>query len=184
MRSSAMRSVPLAPALTPVADDPIVVDEQRARMDLIIAEHRKKPGSTMLILNQIQAEMGHISRPMQNYIAEKLGVPLKDVYGVVTFYSFFTMKPRGKHVIRVCMGTACHVRGAAKILDRLVEKLFIQPGETSKDRMVTLETVNCVGACALGPVVVADNTYSGQMNVAKADRLLKTMNLGQEPVKK
>jgi len=175
MRSRDLRAIPMSPALIPNVEDPIAVADQRAQIDAVIAELGGRPGSTMLILNRLQSDLGHISRPMQNYIAEKLNVPLKDVYGVVTFYSFFTMKPRGKHVIRVCMGTACHVRGAAKILDRLVEKLAVQPGETSADRMVTLETVNCVGACALGPVVVADNAYSGQMNVAKADRLLKTI---------
>lgn len=173
MRSKTLRAVPTALALQPAEDDPIAVADQRARIDQIIAERGNRPGSTMLILNQLQSEMGHISRPMQNYLAEKLNVPLKDVYGVVTFYSFFTMKPRGKHVVRVCMGTACHVRGAPKILDRLVEKLEIKPGETSADRLVTLETVNCVGACALGPVVVMDNAYSGQMDVTKADRLIK-----------
>ncbi|MBI5651389.1 MAG: NAD(P)H-dependent oxidoreductase subunit E [Chloroflexi bacterium] len=144
-------------------------------MDQIIAECKQRSGSTMLILNQLQAELGHISRPMQNYLAEKLNVPLKDIYGVVTFYSFFTMKPRGKHVVRVCMGTACHVRGATKILDRLIEKLEIRAGETTPDRQITLETVNCLGACALGPVIVTDSTYSGQMNVAKTDRLIKTL---------
>jgi len=184
MRSKDLRSIPMAPALIPADEDPVAIAEQRARIDQVIVDCQKRKGSTMLILNQLQSELGHISRPMQNYIADKLGVPLKDVYGVVTFYSFFTMKPRGKHVVRVCMGTACHVRGAAKILDRLVEKLEVKPGETSPDRQVTLETVNCVGACALGPVVVADNAYSGQMNVAKADRLLKSLNLGQDAGKK
>jgi NADH:ubiquinone oxidoreductase subunit E len=182
MRSKDLRSIPLAPALVPVQDDPVLVDEQRARIDAIIDDYGKRPGSTMLILNQVQAEMGHLSKPMQNYIAEKLNVPLKDVYGVVTFYSFFTMKPRGKHVVRVCMGTACHVRGAAKILDRFTEKLEIKAGETTPDRQITLETVNCLGACALGPVVVADNAYSGQMDIAKTDRLLK--NLGHAAEKK
>jgi len=175
MRSKDLRAVLPAPALQPTDEDPVAIAELRAKIDAIIAEQANKPGSLMLILNKIQAEIGHISRPMQSYLSEKLNVPLKDVYGVVTFYSFFTMKPRGKHVVRVCMGTACHVRGAVKILDRLVEKLGILAGETTPDRQVTLETVNCLGACALGPVVVADNTYSGQMNVTKADRLLKTL---------
>lgn len=178
MRVKDLRNVPLAEALRPADDDPIVIPEQRALIDAIIEAHRHKPGAMMVILNEIQAQIGHISKPMQNYIAEKLRVPLKEVYGVVTFYSFFTMKPRGKHVLRVCLGTACHVRGATKILDRLQEKLGIRPGETSADRLFTLETVNCVGACALGPVVVAGNVYNGQMDIAKTDRLIK--NLRQE----
>lgn len=178
MRVKDLRDVPLAEALKPVKDDPIMIPEQRAKIDAIIAEHRHKPGATMVILNAVQAHIGHISRPMQNYIAERLRVPLKDIYGIVTFYSFFTMKPRGKHVLRVCMGTACHVRGATKILDRLQEKLGIRAGETSADRLFTLETVNCVGACALGPVIIAGDTYAGQMDIAKTDRLIK--NLRQE----
>jgi len=178
MRAKDLRSVPMAPALIPVEDDPIAVAEQRLKIDEIIAACGDQAGSTMMVLNRIQSEIGHISKPTQNYIAEKLRVPLKDVYGVVTFYSFFTMKPRGKHVLRVCMGTACHVRGATKILDRLQEKLEIRAGETTADRNFTLETVNCLGACALGPVVVADNAYSGQMDIAKTDRLVK--NLGRE----
>lgn len=176
MRVKDLRNVPLAQALCPTDDDPIVVPEQRAEIDAIIEEHRHKRGATMVILNEIQAKMGHVSKPMQNYIAEKLRVPLKDVYGIVTFYSFFTMKPRGRHVLRVCMGTACHVRGATKIVERLQEKLGIRAGETTADRNFTLETVNCVGACALGPVVVANNAYWGQMDITKTDRLVKDLS--------
>lgn len=175
MRVQDLRDVPLAESLKPTPDDPIAVAEQRAQIDAIIAEYRHTPGATMVILSAIQAQIGHISKPMQNYIAEKLRVPLKDIFGVVTFYSFFSMKPRGKYVLRVCMGTACHVRGAPKILDRLQEKLNIRAGETSADRLFTLETVNCVGACALGPVVVANNTYAGQMDITKTDRLVKDL---------
>jgi NADH-quinone oxidoreductase subunit E len=111
-------------------------------------------------------------------LSETLNLPLSQIYSVATFYHAFSLKPRGAHLVRVCMGTACHVRGAAHILDRLETKLKIRAGETTRDRQVTLETVNCLGACALGPITVVDNAYNGQMDIAKADRLLK--NLARE----
>ena len=161
MRSSTMRSVPLAPALTPVDDDPVLNDAQRAKMDEIIAEHSIKPGSMMVILNEIQAEIGHISRPMQNYIAEKLRVPLKDVYGVVTFYSFFTMKPRGKHRVAFCLGTACYVGGAEMLIEKAEQILGVKLGETTADKKFTLEPCRCLGACSQAPAVMVDSTLHG-----------------------
>ena len=117
MRASDLRTVPVAAALQPAIDDRVNVPEQRAKIDAIIDEHASKAGSTMLILNEVQAEIGHVSKPMQNYIADRLRVPLKDVYGVITFYSFFTMKPRGKHRIAFCLGTACYVSGAEMLIE-------------------------------------------------------------------
>ena len=162
MRSSTMRSVPLAPALTPVDDDPVLNDAQRAKMDAIIAEHSIKPGSMMVILNEIQAEIGHISRPMQNYIAEKLRVPLKDVYGVVTFYSFFTMKPRGKHRVAFCLGTACYVGGAEMLIEKSEQIMGVKLGETTPDRKFTIEGCRCLGACSQAPVVMVDDNVHGR----------------------
>lgn len=161
MHSSALRSVPLAPALTPVDDDPILDAAQRARIDSIIAEHSKKPGSMMVILNEIQAEIGHISRPMQNYIADQLHVPLRDVYGVVTFYSFFTMKPRGKHRLAFCLGTACYVGGAEMLIEKAEQILGVELGETTADKKFTLEPCRCLGACSQAPAVMVDSTLHG-----------------------
>ncbi len=162
MRSSELRTVPMAAALVPQADDPVSVADQRARIDAIIAEHVRRPGSTMLILNEIQAQIGHVSKPMQNYIAEQLHVPLKDIFGVITFYSFFTMKPRGKHRIAFCLGTACYVGGAEMLIEKSQQLLGVKLGETTPDRKFTLEPCRCLGACSQAPVVMVDDNVHGR----------------------
>ena len=162
MRSSDLRSVPLAVALQPEADDPVNIPEQRAKIDAIIAEHAPKPGSTMVILNEIQAEVGHVSKPMQAYIADQLHVPLRDVFGVITFYSFFTMKPRGKHRIAFCLGTACYVGGAQMLIEKAQQILGVKLGETTPDRNFTLEPCRCLGACSQAPAVMIDSNLHGR----------------------
>ena len=106
-------------------------------------------------------------------IANHLDMLLIDVYSVATFYKVFSLEPRGKHIINVCLGTACHVRGGARIADKIKTGLNIEVGETTKDKLFTLEIVRCLGCCALGPVVVVDGEYHGQMNTKKVDALLK-----------
>lgn len=162
MRTADLRTVPLATALRPELDDPVSVPEQRARIDAIIAEHAAQLGSTMLILNEIQAEIGHVSKPMQNYIADRLHVPLKDVYGVITFYSFFTMKPRGKHRVAFCLGTACYVSGAQMLIEKAQQLLGVKLGETTPDGKFTLEPCRCLGACSQAPAVMIDSNLHGQ----------------------
>lgn len=164
MRLSELRAVPMAAALVPEADDPVNVKEQRATIDAIIAEYSTRPGSTMLILNEIQAQVGHISKPMQNYIADQLRVPLKDIYGVVTFYSFFTMKPRGKHRVAFCLGTACYVGGAQMLIEKSQQLLGVKLGETTPDRKFTLEPCRCLGACSQAPVVMVDDNVHGRVS--------------------
>ncbi len=162
MRGSDLRTVPMAAALQPAADDPVIVAEQRAKIDAITAEHSPNAGSTMLILNQIQSEIGHVSKPMQNYIAERLRVPLKDVYGVVTFYSFFTMKPRGKHRVAFCLGTACYVGGAEMLIEKAQQLLGVKLGDTTPDRKFTLEPCRCLGACSQAPAIIVDDNVHGR----------------------
>ena len=162
MRSKDLRSVPMSPALQPTAEDPVAIAELRAKINAIIAQNTNKPGSMMVILNEIQAEIGHVSRPMQSYIAEKLNVPLKDVYGVVTFYSFFTMKPRGKHRVAFCLGTACYVSGAEKVIDKAQQILGVKLGETTPDRKFTVEPCRCIGACSQAPAVLIDDNVHGR----------------------
>ncbi len=162
MRSSDLRTTPFAVALQPAEDDPIAVAEPRARIDAIIAEHARQPGSTMVILNEIQSQIGHVSKPMQNYIAEKLHVPLKDVFGVITFYSFFTMKPRGKHRVAFCLGTACYVGGAEMLIDKAQQILGVKLGETTPDKKFTLEPCRCLGACSQAPAVMIDSNLHGR----------------------
>ncbi len=162
MRSRDMRAVPMAAALQPAEDDPVAVAEQRARIDAIIAEHVAKPGSTMLILNEIQSQIGYVSKPMQNYIAEKLRIPLKDVFGVITFYSFFTMKPRGKHRVAFCLGTACYVSGAEMLIEKAQQILGVKLGDTTPDKKFTIEPCRCLGACSQAPALIVDDNVHGR----------------------
>ncbi len=131
--------------------------------------------SLISLLSEIQERYHYLPRQALVLLSETLDIPLSQIYSVATFYHAFSLKPRGAHLVRVCMGTACHVRGAPQILDRLEKKLGIGAGETTRDRNVTLETVNCLGACALGPITVVDEKYHGQMDITQADRLLKNL---------
>lgn len=141
-----------------------------------LAETIEKNGanaSLISVLEEIQAQYRYLPREAMILVSERLGVPLSQVYSVATFYHAFSLVPRGKHTICVCTGTACHVRGAVQVLDRLETGLGVETGGTTRDRQFTLETVNCLGCCALGPVVVLDDEYEGQMTTGKVDKLLK-----------
>jgi NADH-quinone oxidoreductase subunit E len=141
--------------------------------DLLNGRRDGQEDSLMGVLEEVQARYRYLPKDALILVSESMGVPLSQTYGVATFYNAFSLKPKGRHVISVCTGTACMVRGARKVLERISERLGIQPGETSEDGQFTLETVNCLGACALGPVVVADGAYSGEMTGNKSDSLLK-----------
>ncbi len=131
--------------------------------------------SLIALLSEIQERYHYLPHNALILLSETLDIPLSQIYGVATFYHAFSLNPRGAHLVRVCMGTACHVRGAPHILNRLETKLNVHAGETTRDRNVTLETVNCLGACALGPIAVVDGKYNGQMDIAKSDRMLKNL---------
>lgn len=146
--------------------------EQLAQVDEIISSYKGKPGALIPVLEQVQDVCGYLPSALQVRVAKGLNLPVANVYGVVTFYSFFTMVPRGKHVIRVCLGTACYVRGGQRLLEKLTHLLRIDPGECTQDRLFSLETVRCLGACGLAPVVVIDEDTHGQMKPAKLEALL------------
>lgn len=128
--------------------------------------------SLISMLEDIQSRYRFLPREAMILVSDGLGLPLSQVYSVATFYNAFSLLPRGRHGVCVCVGTACHVRGAQPVLDRLEETLGIKPGETTPDLNYSLETVNCLGACALGPIVVVDGKYAGQMVASKVDDLL------------
>ncbi len=150
--------------------------EQLAQIDKIIVSHKGKPGALIPVLEQVQDVCGYLPMAIQTLVADGLNIPLANVFGVVTFYSFFTMIPRGKHVIRVCLGTACYVRGGQNILDRMSQVLKIEPGGCTEDRNFSLETVRCLGACGLAPVVVIDADTHGQVKPAKLEQILAKYN--------
>jgi NADH:ubiquinone oxidoreductase subunit E len=130
----------------------------------VIEEKKNLRNPLIEILRIGQEIFGYLPVEVQQFIAEKLNIPVSHVYGVVTFYNFFSMKPRGKHMVNVCMGTACFVKGAPKLMQMLSEELHCQPGETSPDGMFTLNAVRCVGACSLAPVFVIDEDSYGKID--------------------
>jgi len=141
-----------------------------------LAETIKNNGtnhSLISVLEEIQAEYHYLPREAMILVSEQMGVPLSQVYSVATFYNAFSLERRGRHEVCVCVGTACHVRGAQQVLNRLQDRLGIEPGETTPDWEYSLDTVHCLGACALGPIMVVDGRYWGQMNARKVDDLLE-----------
>lgn len=139
----------------------------------IIKQHPQEKKSLIPVLQDIQAKFNYLPQDALIMVSTILKTPLADVITVATFYNAFSLKPRGKHLITICMGTACHVRGAPKILDEFKRKLNIEVEETTPDNLFTLDTVNCLGACALGPIVVIDGDYYGQMRIRKVEKLIK-----------
>ena len=129
----------------------------------VLQKHQRDKSLLVDILQDIQAETGYLPREVLEETSHALDVPLSRVYSVATFFKAFSLKPRGRHLINVCMGTACHVRGAGKVLEQIEQELGIKTGETTPDFKYTLETVNCVGACALGPMVIIGEDYHGEM---------------------
>ncbi len=146
--------------------------EQISQLNKIIEKHKGKPGGLIPVLEEAQVVLEYLSVSVQKKIAKELNLPLSRVYGVVTFYSFFTMTPRGKHTVRVCLGTACYVRGGKAIAETLQREFGIAEGETTADRMFTLESVRCLGACGLGPVVVVDDDVHGRVKPSKVREIL------------
>ncbi len=141
----------------------------------IFGKYDGNRGDLIPILQDIQAEFGYIPRETMNETARFLGIPRSVVYGVVTFYAQFYLTRQGKHKIRVCLGTACHVRGGKRIMQRVQSKLGIKPGETTEDYLYTLERVACFGSCALAPVMAVDGKIYGNMTVPKVEGLLDAL---------
>jgi len=138
----------------------------------IIESHNGELGGLITILEEIQAEYGYLPEKSLRIVSDETGRSMVDVYSVATFYRSFSLKPRGKHLIFACLGTACHVRGAPRVVEEFERQLEIKAGETTADREFTLETVNCLGACALGPVVVIDGHYFSQVRKSRISQLL------------
>jgi NADH:ubiquinone oxidoreductase subunit E len=145
---------------------------QLAKLDEIIANHKGEPGALIPVLEEAQMVLEFLPMPILEIIAKGLNQPLSRVYGVVTFYSFFTMKPRGKYICRVCLGTACYVRGGKNIMEEMVKQLGIKEKETTADRLFTLESVRCLGACGLAPVIVITEDVHGRLKTQQIKEVL------------
>jgi len=157
------------------ANDPLIIPEQRAIIDHIIEEHQDKPGAAMVVLGEVQSKIGWVSEATQAYLADKLEVPASTIHGVVTFYSFFTTNPKGKHTIKFCMGTACYVGGVPQLIEKAKQILGIDVGETTPDGLVTMEICRCVGACSQAPVVVVDEEVLGRVKPNKLPQAIKQL---------
>lgn len=148
------------------------------KIDQLLAicdEHGNRPGELINILHKAQHLFGYLPPEVQRIVAGRLGIPVSKVYGVVTFYSFFTMTPKGEHPISVCMGTACYVRGAEKVLDEFRRLLGINVGETTPDGKYSLSNLRCVGACGLAPVVLIGEKVFGRVVPGDVERILKEL---------
>jgi len=143
------------------------------KIEQIIDKHNSEAGSLIQILLDIQSEFHWLPKEALNRVSEKLHVPMSKIQHITTFYKSFSMVPKGRHEVHVCMGTACHVRGAQRVLDTVQDQIGIKPGETDVDLKFSLETVNCLGCCALGPVMVVDGEYHGNIAPAQIVDTLK-----------
>lgn len=148
--------------------------EELAAVDGVIGRYQNKAGSLIPALEEIQETIGYLPKSIQRRVALGLRIPFSEVHGVVTFYSFFTMVPRGRHTTRCCLGTACYVRGGKKNMEKLTGMLNIAPGETTADRRFSLETVRCLGACGLAPVIMVDGDTYRQVKPTKIPGILDT----------
>jgi len=149
-----------------------LVNAGKPELDAIIDRHGAEPGALMPIMQEVNDELRYLPEDALRYISWRLNVPLSQIYHVATFYKAFNLEPRGKHTISLCMGTTCHVRGAERIGDEIQRLLNVEPGGTTEDGEFTYETVNCLGACALAPVMVIDDQYHGNLTTAVLPKLL------------
>jgi NADH-quinone oxidoreductase subunit E len=147
---------------------------EKAKIQSLIDKHHSQKKALIAILQDIQAEYRYLPEESLRMVASHLDIPLIDVVGVATFYRAFSLTPRGKHTCTVCQGTACHVRGGPAILEEFQKELAVKPGQTTPNGKFTLETVACLGCCAIGPVVVVDGKYHGHATTRKVAMILKT----------
>jgi NADH:ubiquinone oxidoreductase subunit E len=143
------------------------------KIDPILEGRRSQPSQLIEVLQDVQKICGYIPQDAMKTVAKELGVPLMEVYRVANFYKAFTLKPRGKNVITICTGTACHVRGSDLLIDQVKGQLKVEPGNTTKDGLFTVECVNCLGACALAPIVVQNESYLNHMTPSKLRKIIE-----------
>ena len=150
-----------------------IVESYSEKVDSLIDSYTDKKEQLISLLQDVQAEFNYLPRDVLIKISQKLDIPMGQVFSVATFFRAFSLKPRGRHLVTVCLGTACHVRGGHRLVNKVERDYAVKPGETTEDMKFNLETVNCLGCCALGPVVVVDGKYESQMNPDKLDRVLR-----------
>jgi NADH:ubiquinone oxidoreductase subunit E len=152
----------------------LITTEEWDKIDQVITKYRDRHGALIPVLKETQDICGYLPQKVQRRVAEGLRMPPSQVYGVVSFYAFFTTVPRGKHIIRVCLGTACYVKGSKQILEKLEQELGLKVGEITKDRKFSLEAVRCLGCCSLAPAMVIDDETHALVDPAGAIRILQS----------
>lgn len=165
------------------AADEVRENEKKQRyraLDQIIQQYAQKPGQLIGILHRAQEIFGYLPEEVQAYIAHKTGTPVSEVNGVVTFYSLFSTAPQGKYELKVCLGTACYVKGAQEIMDTLKENLQIDEGQTTKDALFTLKSTRCIGSCGLAPVLLANEEVYGEIAVKDVPKIIRQYRKGEK----
>lgn len=147
--------------------------EQFDKLQAVIDEHKNTDGPLMPVLHEAQEIFGCLDYDVQKFIAEKMGVPMTEIYGVATFYSQFTLEPKGKYTVGVCLGTACYVKGSQNILDKVVSELGVEAGNTTEDGNFTIEATRCIGACGLAPVMMINDDVYGRLKVDDVSGILE-----------
>ena len=143
------------------------------KVDSIVEKYKERPGAIIQVLQEIHSEYNYLPAEAVKTAAMALGVPLSRAFSLATFYRSFSLEPRGRKIVKVCLGTACHIRGGPTVLESFEESLHLKPGGTTEDRAFTLETVRCLGACAMAPLVMVNETYHGQMDPEKVKNLVE-----------
>ena len=150
-----------------------LIESNSGKIDTLIKSYLDKKEQLIALLQDIQAEYNYIPQDVLIKISQTLDLPLSQIFSVASFFHAFSLKPRGRHTVTVCLGTACHVKGGQRLVDKMARDMKLKPGETTEDERFTLETANCLGCCALGPVVVIDGKYESQVTPDKLEKILK-----------
>ena len=154
-----------------------------AKIAEICDRHKDENTPLMMILSDIQNEYGYIPLEVQEIVSQKTGIPVAEIYGVVTFYSFFSLVPKGKYIIGCCLGTACYVKGAQQVIDKFSEVLKIQPGETTEDGLFTIDALRCIGACGIAPAVSINGKVYPKMTVSQVTEVVAQYLIAEEKMK-
>ncbi len=154
--------------------------EKFSRLQKVIDAKRMTKGPLIPVMQEAQSIFGYLPLDVQKFIAEQLTVPIRDIYGIATFYSQFSLNPKGKHVVSVCMGTACYVKNSQKVLDMLKAELNVEVGSTTEDGLITLEATRCLGCCGLSPVITVDADVYGELKPEKVPDIIDKYRENQE----
>lgn len=150
-----------------------ILENNAEKVESLIESYIDKKEQLISLLQDVQAEFNYIPQDVLIRISQKLEIPLSQVFSVATFFQAFSLKPRGRHTVTVCLGTACHIKGGQRLVDKIERDYNLKPGETTEDMRFSLETANCLGCCALGPVMVIDGKYESKVTLDKLDKILK-----------